>query len=149
MKDTETTRVLRSFGFAITLVVLCLAFWPASAQAQAPVETALPPRPAPPAERLRPPGAFIQLQINGAPAGVWTGVQWMDSQGGWHDVTGWQGSLDNDGTKTWFVGENDMGKGPFRWCVYSHAGGDLLAASEAFHLPVEHNITQVVVVTLS
>jgi hypothetical protein len=71
-------------------------------------------------------------------------VQWQDPQGKWHDVEGWQGTLDEvqvgqDGTvtgyKTWWLGEENMGKGPFRWQVYRGKGSKLLATSEPFDLP--------------
>lgn len=78
---------------------------------------------------------------------VWTVVQWQDTWGNWHDVEGWQGTLDkvvstesgNDGDvvgqKTWWVAESDLGKGPFRWTVYQSEGGQLIGASEPFQLP--------------
>lgn len=73
---------------------------------------------------------------------LWTVVQWQDRQGKWHDVAGWQGTLDSlipgeqdAGIKAWWVGESDLGAGPFRWLVYRERDGRLLARSASFHLP--------------
>jgi hypothetical protein len=75
---------------------------------------------------------------------LWTIVQWKDNKEIWHDVAGWQGTLDTVetgmgdvivGHKTWWVDESDLGKGPFRWQVYRNVGGQLLTTSEPFDLP--------------
>jgi hypothetical protein len=66
-------------------------------------------------------------------------VQWQDTGGRWHDVEGWQGTLDDValgvGNKLWWVAQSDLGTGPFRWIVRRGFGGDLLAESEPFYLP--------------
>lgn len=71
-------------------------------------------------------------------------VQWQDGRGSWHTVEGWQGGLDRIaldesggvvGVKTWWVGEAQLGGGPFRWSVYLKQGGTLLVRSGSFHLP--------------
>lgn len=103
----------------------------------------LPPRPTPvtptptsaPLPRVRD-GGLIQLIVPSAQAGLWTLVQWQDALGGWHDVTGWQGTLDGD-MQLWWVDEADLGKGPFRWRVYQSRGGALLGQSALFHLPAD------------
>jgi len=82
----------------------------------------------------KPIGAYIELQPQGTPDGVWTVVQWQDSTGGWQDVGGWQGPLD-EGRKKWWVSQRDFGRGLFRWAIYQDQGGELLAVSESFHLP--------------
>ena len=73
-------------------------------------------------------------------------------------MQGWQGTLDRveaeDGSdvvgyKTWWVGEDDLGKGPFRWLVYQSEGGRLLATSEPFDLPGSGGATVVVEVSLA
>jgi hypothetical protein len=75
---------------------------------------------------------------------LWTVVQWQDPQGEWHVVEGWQGQLDHvsveesgeiEATRTWWVGEGDLGKGPFRWLVYREQDGRLLRAGAPFYLP--------------
>jgi hypothetical protein len=75
---------------------------------------------------------------------LWTIVQWQDGQGAWHNVEGWQGTLDSVvvkedggviGYKTWWVAEDDLGKGPFRWVIYNGRGGAALATSKSFYLP--------------
>lgn len=75
---------------------------------------------------------------------LWTGVQWQDAHGNWHDVEGWQGALDGVsvdesgsvvGRKTWWVAGADLGKGPFRWQVTRGEGGGVLVTSAPFNLP--------------
>ncbi len=90
-----------------------------------------------------PTGAFITLQTT---AGVWTGVQWQDSNGDWHDVSGWRGTA-VDGRVQWWVAQKDFGTGPFRWAVYQPAGdGEPVSVSEPFMLPVAANETMSIVV---
>jgi hypothetical protein len=97
----------------------------------------------------RPPGAYIELQIKGAPTGVWTVVQWQDSASDWHNVEGWQGTPDESDKKIWQVAAADFGKGPFRWAVYQGKGGQLWATSESFYLPQAANETMRVEVSLA
>ena len=110
--------------------------------------TALPPRPTPTA--VPPPdapGAKIILQVTGNIANNnWTKIQWQDGNAKWHDVSGWQGELENDGTKTWWVGEDLLGRGPFRWLVLED--GDIVALNESFYLPTTLNETLIVEVDL-
>ncbi len=91
-------------------------------------------------------GAWIELHCHVPAQGpspfgseLWTAVQWKDSSGGWHNVEGWQGSLDEVasgvGKKVWWVAEKDLGTGPFRWLVRQTDGGEPLAVGEAFYLP--------------
>jgi len=82
-----------------------------------------------------PTGAYIVLQADGVDPGVWAMVQWADAQGDWHDVTGWQGDLDDGHRKTWWVHPRDFGTGPFRWIVLQERGGSILGASASFYLP--------------
>jgi hypothetical protein len=88
---------------------------------------------------------------------MWTGVQWQDDQGVWHDVEGWQGELDfvdlgeNDeivGKKSWWVSEADLGKGPFRWMVYHGKEGFPIATSESFLLPSSAGTTSLISISL-
>ncbi len=70
---------------------------------------------------------------------LWTGVQWQDAFGAWHDVDGWQGALDEEyrgvGKKAWFVADGHLGGGPYRWLIYARPGGEIVAASAPFYLP--------------
>ena len=135
-KKYQTTFLL---AFFILISVLLLA-WPSSLTHAGP---GLPPRETPTPTRPsgdddddgKPAGAHIVLQVQSAPVGVWTIVQWQDSAGGWHDIKGWQGMLDEGGQKVWWVAAKDFGTGPFRWLVYQSQGGKLLAQSELFYLP--------------
>lgn len=108
----------------------------------------LPPRPVPtatPAPKAIS-GAKIMLQTEGLPVGstgVWTAVQWQDPNTGlWHLVEGWQGTLDLDGSQTWWVGAEILGKGPFRWVIYAEKEGEELAVSSSFNLPEKSGQTR-------
>lgn len=91
-------------------------------------------------------GAFIELRLraklewdSGYWQRLWTVVQRQDDAGDWRAVEEWQGTFeevqDGEGTKVWWVAEEDFGYGPFRWMVYDGPGGELLAQSELFYLP--------------
>jgi len=79
--------------------------------------------------------AAIELQAPGAPASAWTVVQWGDPLGGWHDVEGWRGDLDEGQQKVWWVLSKDYNTGPFRWVVYAKRDGPVWSISPAFTLP--------------
>jgi hypothetical protein len=106
----------------------------------------------PPAPALFKPqvGAYIELHVHFAhvPREVWTRVQWQDYFGAWHDVDGWQGTLDAGHQKLWWVADEDLGTGPFRWVVYQEQAGPSLAASEPFYLPDVSGKKVIVDVTL-
>jgi hypothetical protein len=87
-------------------------------------------------------GAYIEL--TSANQG-WSVVQWQDENGDWHNVDGWQGNIDNDGTKRWWVAQKDFGSGPFRWVVLAAPNGQMLANSASFRLPSEVNMIQPVI----
>jgi hypothetical protein len=97
-------------------------------------------------------GAGIELRVPAARSDWWTVVQWQDAQKNWNTVTGWQGSFDEIksgvGSKLWWVAPADLGKGPFRWAIYSAKGGQLLAASEDFNLPARSKTKTVVTVSV-
>jgi hypothetical protein len=79
--------------------------------------------------------SYIELHVCPAQAGVWTVVQWQDSAGGWHDIDGWEGTLDEGNKRVWRVAPAAFGTGPFRWLVYQSQGGKLIATSDSFYLP--------------
>ena len=139
----------RRLCYKATLIVLVafsllLALVPSGVQAGPP---ALPPRPPLPsgggggsdADSLT--RAIIELTVSDAPAGAWTVVQWQDSAGGWHDVEGWRGMLDESDTKQWCVAPRDFGTGPFQWVIAQGIEGTQLAVSEPFTLPASSNQT--------
>jgi hypothetical protein len=95
----------------------------------------------------RPIGAWIELQTQNAPAGAWSVVQWR-SAGNWENVDGWQGTLNSNGLRRWWVAAKDFGDGPFRWVVTQGQGGPALGASEPFTLPAGANETAGVKLTL-
>ena len=65
----------------------------------------------------------------------WTVVEWGDSQGGWHQVEGWQAPFDDQHQVAWGISSDDFGKGPFRWVIHERKGGAIVAASDPFDLP--------------
>jgi hypothetical protein len=129
--------VLVVYGVPVVLLLL-------SAQD---AQAALPPRPSPvptatqasPSALQPPAGATIALHVSPVQAGLWTMVQWQDAFGRWHDVEGWQGTLneikDGEGMKTWWVAQANLGQGPFRWVVYQEQDGPPLIFSDPFNLP--------------
>ena len=154
IKTNRTSSIrLTLMSGACALLVVALAMLPTQ------TVSALPPRPTPvtptpvPAPVFTSPGwAVIELHVQPAQAGRWTVVQWQDALGGWHDVEGWRGTLDEVsngvGTKKWWVARPNLDTGPFRWVIYQSQGGKLLAASEAFRLPHYENTMVVVEVLL-
>jgi len=82
-----------------------------------------------------PDGSYFELYVRPSQPGLWTIVQWQDSAGGWHDIEGWQGTLNEGHKKGWWVAPAIFGEGPFRWTVYQSKGGQLLATSDSFYLP--------------
>ncbi len=136
-------------GLTVGLALLTLCTFSGPAQAAPPN---LPPRPTmlppSPGDAQKTAGALIVLQATfderWATSGLawqdlWTVVQWQDAAGVWHNVDGWQGTLDKvaDGVgwKAWWLPEELAGKGPFRWVVYRSRGGSALVTSETFSLP--------------
>lgn len=83
---------------------------------------------------------------------LWTMVQWQDGNGAWHDVEGWQGTLDEVegslGWKTWWLAPDIFGRGPFRWVVYEQQDGPVMVISESFHLPDQKGGSRTVEVAL-
>lgn len=132
-------------GLSVVLLgLICLA---APAQAGS---TALPPRPTPVPTAVTVSaikGGLIRVRVDTALTALWTSVEWQDAAGNWHLVEGWQGMLEADHTKTWWVAEADWGKGPFRWVVRDRREGQSLGVSSAFKLPV--NDRQVVEIKLT
>jgi hypothetical protein len=149
-------------------VVLSLAGMPAAADGDLPPRATMVPTPGTedttPVIEAGPPlpsGARLRLDVEFSKAwnwdenpwhDLWTVIQWSDGQGNWYDVDGWRGNLDVVeqkeerwmGQKEWWVAKEDFNTGPFRWLVYQHEGGPLLAMSESFDLP--GNTSQTVVV---
>jgi hypothetical protein len=136
-QHTLRTRLWISCGLLCGLMLITSWLMPCQTSAQA-----LPPRPTPvstitptalPSVHVRE-GGLLELYTHPTQLGVWTLIQWQDALGSWHDVAGWQGTLDGT-SQLWWVAPRDLGKGPFRWLVYQSRGGLLLATSQPFALP--------------
>lgn len=128
---------------AIIIGIVALTLWPALVQAG----PTLPPRDPPTAtpspgkdkghDSNRPVGAYIELQTQLTAAGAWSVVQWQDNAGGWRDVEGWRGPLNDSANRVWWVAAKDFGKGSFRWAVTQGPSGSLLGVSTPFNLPTQ------------
>ncbi len=81
------------------------------------------------------PGGYFGVQVSSAKKGYWTVVQWQDPEGNWHNSDAWQGELDGNKQKLWWVAESDFGRGPFRWVIYESHEGVELVRSSPFYLP--------------
>jgi hypothetical protein len=83
----------------------------------------------------------ITGKFTGLPSNSWITVEWLDGNGLWQPVMGWQGQADFiDGSgnlvKQFGVYQQNYNQGPFRWAVYNApSGGSLLAVSPNFNLP--------------
>jgi hypothetical protein len=147
MPNSRRSWALPLLATGVLCVVVMSAVLPALAH-----PAALPPRPTKPAAKRAPAGATIELRVQFPETWpweeahwqeVWTVVQWQDGWGDWHDVEGWRGNLDRleehagayEGRKAWWLSGDLFGKGPFRWQVFRHEGGTLVAQSEPFDLP--------------
>ena len=132
-------KLIRFVLGACVLVIVCLIVGlPTSTLAAPLAPPVLPPRPTPratPTAQASLPGASIALRVLSAPTGLWTKVQWQDGWGDWHDVEGWQGTLDTADEKVWWVAPKDFGGGPYRWAIYASRDGPSLGASDPFYLP--------------
>ena len=147
-KPTVCSALIVSIVCTLLVVALLPSLTQAAPPALPPRPPNLPPRPTPqPApssltfesesesESESDGGGHIELYVQPTQAGLWTIVQWQDNAGGWHDIEGWQGTLDEGHKKVWWVAPAESGKGPFRWAVYQSPKGKLLAQSESFYLP--------------
>jgi hypothetical protein len=90
-------------------------------------------------------GGGIELSVSGAVGTIYAVVQWQDGLGGWHDVEGWRGQVEESHV-LWFVSERDFGTGPFRWMVYDDQGP--LATSESFNLPENKGVVERIAVQI-
>jgi hypothetical protein len=150
------SKIQQFLGWAVLLAavigLVCLTVWsPTLAQPEPTLPARHMPNPTLPSrhptpsaisephEEEKPVGAFIELRVSPAPPGVWTVVRWEDGLGGWHDVEGWQGTLDSADQKVWWVPQRDFGTGPFCWDLYAGQGGPSLGASDPFYLPGSAN----------
>ena len=156
IKTKRTSRIRLTLNMS-GVCALLIVVWGVSLAQAAP--SALPPRPTPvtptpPSVSVptSPGWAAIELHVQPTQADRWTVVQWQDAFGGWHDVEGWRGTLDEVsngvGNKKWWVARPNFDTGPFRWVVYQNQGGKLLAVSKVFRLPPSENSAVVVEVSL-
>ncbi len=154
MLNSRSNRIIIAIFLAIILFLFALLL----GFNQKATAGGLPPRPEPtntpiPQIQSSPDGALIELQYDGiyvGPQGVWTVVEWQDTKTTkWHEVEGWQGTVELDGTQVWWVAPDDLGKGPFRWVIYDSKDGDALQTSDEFELPANKYLKTIVVVSTS
>ena len=156
MKKQSSSPISQFAAIAGAMGVLLVGIWILSL----PLVAAAPPPPLPPPlptsapQPTSPPptGGFIELQVQFPQTWpwadvhwqeLWVVVQWQDDRGLWHDVEGWQGTLEDVtleegvvfGYKRWWVANTELAKGPFRWQAYREREGASLGVSEPFHLP--------------
>lgn len=117
-------KLLRCIPLALLLAGLA---WASQAL---PAAQAMPPRPPTP-----PPTGLLSLQAVQPPAGAWAGVEWQTAAGAWLPVAGWQGALSADGRQQWRALSDQANTGPYRWTIYTRAGGAVWARSASFDLP--------------
>ncbi len=86
-------------------------------------------------------GAYIELQSGASQGKGWAVVQWQDSAGTWHDVEGWRGEMDANGSQRWWVAAKDFGTGPFRWGLKDRPEDQVRTASASFYLPARADET--------
>ena len=130
IRRTHLTFLILTFVVLLTAVALT----------PAPVAAGLPPRPDDPTPTPEPTlpdtidnsGGVIILHVASPPTGLQTIVQWQDGLGEWHDVTGWQGTLNAANFIAWWVAPEHLGKGPFRWVVSNE---EIWEASDPFNTP--------------
>ena len=95
-------------------------------------------------------GSKIQLQLADGTANTWAGVQFFNERNGrWETVRGadgqaaWHGTADDmhkrPWVQTWWLGEERLGTGPYRWVIYSAPNGYARVYSEPFFLPEQTN----------
>ncbi len=170
---TQTTLLV---GVALLLLAaLMLPLFAAAQEGELPPRGGNPPTATPvptetptptevPTQNVATTGSRLQLHVHFGPnwpwhlmawQDLWTEVQWSDGTE-WHVVEGWRGQMDNiaqqDGhwvsLREWWVDGKDLGDGPFRWLIYDHQDGAVLATSETFMLPSAGGQTMVIDQTL-
>lgn len=87
-------------------------------------------------------GVYLSLRVKPANVVYWTTVEWQDGAGIWHLVDGWTGYTQN-GALRWYADNNLLGKGPFRWNVYTQDRCCLLVPGIPFMLPKQPGATVV------
>lgn len=144
------TLVLTAISLGIGLLMVVEGFAAPGVHAQLPPRPTLTPTPTPlatPSATPRPMDTPVRIRLVVEPAyeGAWSLVQWQDSSGGWHAVTGWQGQI-SAGQKQWRVLPKDFDTGPFRWIVLDQPNGEILATSQPFTMPSRNQPLRMVTV---
>ena len=80
-----------------------------------------------------PTGSHIELVAPGF-QGEWSAVQWQDVNGDWHNVDGWRGTLDEWGTRRWWVASMAKRGFPFSsgWPPNTTSANRLCGEPQAF-----------------
>lgn len=144
------------FVLAMIGAALLLPSLPTAASGFPPRPTDIPnPTPESPPESMATPvpdttneGALIFLHIPSPPADLQTIVQWQDGLGEWHDVTGWQGTLNEANFIVWWVAPRDLGAAWYRWVAFT-TDGRIHTTSDAFSLPEQPDQALHILITLN
>ncbi len=137
--------LLVRISLSVTLAVIATMAMQASVSADPPdrPEPGLPTRPAvtephspnePSTQVDERIGGHIKLSFQTNNENYWTVVQWQGGTGRWYDVEGWRDQFRDDGMVRWWVADQDLNTGPFRWTLYQDEGG-ILWTSKPFFLP--------------
>lgn len=87
--------------------------------------------------------SMISVYLPDSPAGSLVGVQWQDGLGAWHNVDGWQATVQPDANNfqvvRWTISPASYGQGPFRWVVVQ-PDGSVWGVSPGFNLPTADGV---------
>lgn len=96
--------------------------------------------------------ARITMKIAGVSPTAYAGVQYLDANGVWQNVEGWQSAVTVNeygvAVAQWGVAAANLGEGSFRWVIYSAAGGAVIGVSPSFDLPTQTGVDYVMHLSL-
>lgn len=96
--------------------------------------------------------ARITMEIAGVSPTTYAGVQYLDANGAWQNVEGWQSAVTINeygvAVAQWGVAAANLGEGSFRWVLYSAAGGSVIGVSPSFELPTQTGVDYVMHLSL-
>lgn len=91
--------------------------------------------------------ARITMMIAPVSPTTFVGVQYLDANGAWQNVQGWQtvATINDKGIAVvqWGLSKASFGQGPMRWIVYGAQGGTVIGVSPVFRLPTDQGVDYV------